>query len=246
MIDLDALQAPFAAHEHSWRAQSVARSGQSAQALCYITSRAVQSRLDAVCGPAGWQSRFVETASGRVICTIEIDFDGRWVGKSDGAGASAMEGEKGGLSGAFKRAGVMWGIGRYLYELPTIWADCEVLTRDGEMQLRNGKPVWKRWSSSGIRQLEDALSQLLARVHGLPARRAQERLPAPEVPAARLTGAPPFKQPAIVTRLLGGLDDAVRSGNGDTFWSDHFPQVPREWRAFVCAEKDRIRAEAGV
>ena len=112
MVDLNALRAPFEPHEHSWRAQQVAHNGDRAQALCYITARAVQSRLDDVCGPAGWESAFAETASGRVIATISIDMGTRWVAKSDGAGATSMEGEKVGLSDAFKRAAVMWGIGR--------------------------------------------------------------------------------------------------------------------------------------
>jgi hypothetical protein len=46
-----------------------------------------------------------------------------WIGKSDGAGDSAIEGAKGGISDALKRAGVRWGIGRYLYYLPTKWVE---------------------------------------------------------------------------------------------------------------------------
>ena len=41
---------------------------------------------------------------------------GEWVEKSDGAGATAFEGEKGAISDALKRAAVCFGIGRYLYE----------------------------------------------------------------------------------------------------------------------------------
>ena len=32
-----------------------------------------------------------------------------------------MEKEKGQYSGAFKRAAVLWGVGRYLYDLPNAW-----------------------------------------------------------------------------------------------------------------------------
>jgi hypothetical protein len=254
MIDIAALQAPFAPHEHSWRAQQVARDGRKAMALCYITSRSVQNRLDAVCTPAGWESAFAETASGRVIATITIDLGARWVAKSDGAGATAMEGEKGGLSDAFKRAAVMWGIGRYLYGLSSVWAECEVLRDDkGDMRLKNGKPTWKRWTARGIDDLERALRELFNRMEGSPGaqahrvagRRAVELLPPPTKPDVPLSDAPPFKMPAVVTALIDGLPHAIRDGSADVFWREHYPKVPDVWQAFVVAEKDRIKREGG-
>lgn len=260
MTDLAALRAPFAPHEHSWRAQSVARSGTSAQALCYITARAVQNRLDDVCGPAGWESEFAETASGRVVATIRIDMGTRWVAKSDGAGATAMEGEKGGLSDAFKRAAVMWGIGRYLYGLASIWAECEVhREQDGQMRTRNGKPQWKCWTSRGEAQLHNALRDLFDKMDNKPVvqepqrvagRRAQELLPPPEQsptgPAPMTLGvAPAFRQPLVVTELLAGLPQAIADGHADLYWGRTFGGIPEIWRPFVIAEKDRIKREQG-
>lgn len=254
MIDLEALRAPFPPHVHKWRAQGLTKDGNRAQALCYIDARIVQNRLDEVCTPAGWESAFAETASGRVIATITIDMGGRWTSKSDGAGATAMEGEKGGLSDAFKRAAVMWGIGRYLYDLPAIWAECEAARQDdGTLSLRNGKPQFRRWSARGIDQLEDALAKLFAKMRGeepaaphvVTGRRAQELLPAPERPPFPMTGAPAFKQPPIVATILNGLVPAMASGTADRFWAEHWRQVPQEWRTFVMAEKERIVREAG-
>ena len=43
--------------------------------------------------------------------------------KRDGAENTNIEAIKGGYSGAFKRAAVKWGIGRYLYGLGTEWHD---------------------------------------------------------------------------------------------------------------------------
>ena len=255
MIALDDLRAPFRPHEHSWRAQQVDRAGRRAMALCFITSRSVQNRLDDVCGPAGWEGRFDETASGRVIATISIDFGTRWVAKSDGAGATAMEGEKGGLSDAFKRAAVMWGIGRYLYDLPAIWADCEV-QRDpqGEIVRRNGKPVWKRWAPSGIDQLEAALRDLFAQMDNKPVaeplrvagRRAAEALPAPENSEHALGLAPAFREPLCVKELLAGLPAAIERGDAADFWTEHYRNVPEMWRPFVRAERDRMKREVGL
>lgn len=124
-----------------WRAQTLTRNGDKALALAYLDARDVMDRLDEVCGPEKWQSRYFETAKGRVICEIGIRVGDEWVWKSDGAGDTAVEGEKGGISDALKRAAVQWGIGRYLYRLDAVWAPCEV-------REANGKRHWKAWKGS--------------------------------------------------------------------------------------------------
>ncbi len=53
-----------------------------------------------------------------MICYLSIRCDGEWVTKSDGAGDTNIEAEKGGISDALKRAAQKFGIGRYLYYLP--------------------------------------------------------------------------------------------------------------------------------
>jgi len=124
-----------------WRAQTLTRNGDKALALAYLDARDVMDRLDEVCGPENWQSRYVETAKGRVLCEIGICVDGEWVWKSDGAGDTAVEGEKGGISDALKRAAVQWGIGRYLYRLDAVWAPCETYEKGGKLH-------WKAWKGS--------------------------------------------------------------------------------------------------
>ena len=137
-MKLDDLHAEFDRGAVSWRAQSVTRDGTKAMALAYIDARDVMQRLDDVCGAANWQDSYEETAKGRVLCNILIRIDDQWVSKSDGAGESDIEGEKGGISGAFKRAAVKWGIGRYLYDTPTPWVPCESYEK-------NGKFYWRKW-----------------------------------------------------------------------------------------------------
>jgi hypothetical protein len=56
-----------------------------------------------------------------VICTLSIKVGDAWISKEDGGENSDIEPVKGGLSDAFKRAAVSWGIGRYLYGLDTGW-----------------------------------------------------------------------------------------------------------------------------
>ena len=55
---------------------------------------------------------------------------------------TVIERVKGGLSNAMKRAGVQWGIGRYLYKLPTTFANFE---SGGRFKARiDGSPY--RWN----------------------------------------------------------------------------------------------------
>lgn len=110
-----------------------------AMALAYIDARDVMDKLDAAVGPENWQDSYTETPSGRVICTLSIRIDGEWVSKSDGAGGTQVEAEKGGVSDALKRAAVKWGIGRYLYRLDSPWVRCEV-------KKKGDKVYWKKWA----------------------------------------------------------------------------------------------------
>ena len=87
--------------------------------LAYVDARDVMDRLDQVCGGA-WQDHYQEVC-GRVVCCISIHNQTR----SDGAGDTQVEAEKGGLSDAFKRAAVKWGIARYLYQLPNEWVQLD-------------------------------------------------------------------------------------------------------------------------
>lgn len=136
----DKLSAPFPPASIHWRAQNVSKNGDKALALAYIDARDVMDRLDDVCGPANWRDSYVETPKGRTICTLEIRVDGEWIAKSDGAGDTDVEGEKGSISDALKRAAVKWGIGRYLYSLGNVWAPCESYDA-------NGKRRWSKWGN---------------------------------------------------------------------------------------------------
>jgi hypothetical protein len=119
-IDFAALSAPFPPDLVSWRVGSMSRDKAKGMALAYIDARDVMRRLDDVCGPAGWQARYPH-ANGKTICEIGIRVGDEWVWKANGAGDTDIEAEKGAISDAFKRSAVMWGIGRYLYDMPSPW-----------------------------------------------------------------------------------------------------------------------------
>lgn len=127
------LNAPFDPKAVHWRVGSMTKDKKRGMALAYIDARDVMQRLDEVCGPPNWQTRH-DPGEGRVICHLGIraaeagDF-GDWVWKSDGAGDSDIEGAKGAISDALKRAAVSWGVGRYLYRCESPWVELDQYKR---------------------------------------------------------------------------------------------------------------------
>lgn len=116
-----ALSAPFPVEAIHWRVGSV--SGKRGMAFAYLDARDVMDRLDAVVGANRWHTRH-EIFGVTYICHMGIEYTpGVITWKSNGAGATDIQGEKGGVSDSTKRAGVEHGIGRYLYRLPDTWLD---------------------------------------------------------------------------------------------------------------------------
>ncbi|MEO1074893.1 MAG: Rad52/Rad22 family DNA repair protein [Bacteroidota bacterium] len=125
--DLRRLSAPFPNDDIEWKPGATTRDRKKGLAMAYLTSRAIQDRLDEVCGPGNWRNGFAPGPEGGVLCglSILVHREGtgapEWVTKWDGAENTEFESVKGGLSGALKRAAVQWGIGRYLYSMPAQW-----------------------------------------------------------------------------------------------------------------------------
>lgn len=112
----DALKEPFDPRVISWRVGATSGDKKSGIALAYIDARDVMKRLDDVCG-LEWQDRYPFAG----CCEIGLKINGEWLWRSNGADETNVEGVKGQYSDAFKRAAVLWGIGRYLYYLPNVW-----------------------------------------------------------------------------------------------------------------------------
>jgi len=119
------LQEPFPVKAINWRVGATSKDKTKAIALAYIDARDVMKRLDDVVGMENWQCRYPFVG----CCDIGICIDSVWIWKSNGAGETQVESEKGQYSDAFKRAGVMWGIGRYLYSLPNVWVPIDQYKR---------------------------------------------------------------------------------------------------------------------
>jgi hypothetical protein len=137
MVDFKALAAPFPPEEVSWRLGSVSKEKMRGMALAYLDARNVMDRLDAVCGPELWQATYPH-ANAKTVCSIGILCGDHWVWKTNGAGDSDIEAEKGAMSDAFKRAAVLWGVGRYLYMLESPWIEVEEIGKTGKFRIVRG------------------------------------------------------------------------------------------------------------
>ena len=135
------LECPLPASQVSWRIGRKSQDKRKAQLLAYIDARDVMERLDRCCGFQNWQCRYSLADNGLLICDVGIRIDGEWLWRSNGAGDTQVEAEKGKCSDAFKRAAVLWGIGRYLYGLDSPWVEID----------SNGKwakdPVLPAWAT---------------------------------------------------------------------------------------------------
>jgi hypothetical protein len=118
---LDDLRKPFHPSQVTWKPGAV--KGERALALAYADLRAYMNRLDEVCG-SDWSVAYEPWGDDRIICRLTI----MGVTRSS-TGETTNEAERSEIGGtvaeaqAFKRASAMFGLGRYLYNLPTGWAD---------------------------------------------------------------------------------------------------------------------------
>ncbi len=152
------LREPLPPSKVSWRvARVVDDKGETgkAQVLAYIDARDVMERLDYICGLDGWQCRYSHTAN-KTVCDIGIKINGEWLWKSDGAGDTDVEAEKGALSDAFKRAAVRWGIGRYLYDLGNNYAEVTKRGKTWFITPEGQKTLEKLLPRGGTLKMEDA------------------------------------------------------------------------------------------
>ncbi len=108
-----ALAEPFEREEVKFKPAVV--SGNRAMALAYVDARVIQDRLDEV------------LPDGSVMCRLRVKLGDRWISKTDvGSPSEQPDGGdrlKAAFSDALKRAAVKFGIGRYLYRLPSQWVD---------------------------------------------------------------------------------------------------------------------------
>ncbi len=121
----------------------------------YIDAALIAKLLDEWVGPENWSDKYeVATVAGKeaMWCTLGVRCgEAGWVTHTDIGEPSNMAAQKGAVSDAFKRAACLkWGVGRNVYDLPTLYARCRTVTGGGKT----------RAAADGKATLDDLLRQL--------------------------------------------------------------------------------------
>jgi hypothetical protein len=153
------LKEPFPARDILWRIGASGGNGDKIWCLplAYIDSRAVQDRLDHLLGPENWKNSYHAVNSG-VCCRLSLRIDGEWVTKSDGAGQTEIDPEKG---------------GRYLYNLDSSFAEVSLKSvpkwkkaKRGDTQYWWKEPTLPEWALPGCRTLDDYANEIAGAKNG--------------------------------------------------------------------------------
>jgi len=124
---LEILSKPFDPREVEVKIQAVNRDRTRAQVVAYVDARTVLDRLDEAVGPTGWSDSYEvltngTDADGRRLVEVKCTLTLLGVSKEDVGEGDSL---KAAFSDALKRAAVKFGVGRYLYRLPKVWADLD-------------------------------------------------------------------------------------------------------------------------
>lgn len=143
---LQQLAEPFPPSAITWKPGSTSKDGTKCMALAYADLRAYQDRLDELCGE-DWSVEYLPWGNDRIIARLTIGMTTR-----ASTGEHDAQDEKNNMAGtvaeaqAFKRACAMWGLGRFLYELPSVWveydANAKRISKAGQEELDNRYRNW--------------------------------------------------------------------------------------------------------
>ncbi|HGA1022363.1 Rad52/Rad22 family DNA repair protein [Bacillus cereus] len=116
---MESLQAEFPVEQLGWKITNTFESQGRFFAFIapFVDARAIQDRFDEVFGIDNWQVSYEKWGEKATKCTISVFLNERWISKEDGSEESDYSSVKGGFSNSLKRAAVLWGVGRYLYNV---------------------------------------------------------------------------------------------------------------------------------
>lgn len=119
---LTELSKPFHPSRITWKPGALTGKKDKALALAYADLRAYQNRLDEVCG-LDWSATYTPWGD-RIICHVTINGITRSsTGEADSASERNENSGSVAEAMAFKRACAMFGLGRYLYNMPSLWVE---------------------------------------------------------------------------------------------------------------------------
>ena len=138
-----ALARPFPVSAVKWKPGKLTRDKTRALAMAYMDARMPMIRLDRTVGPGGWEDAYRSVQIG-ADCGVECALTILGVTKCGIGTPSKMESLKGAYSDALKRAAVKFGIGRYLYAVPSVWC-----AYDGQKKQLVETPLLPAWAVPG-------------------------------------------------------------------------------------------------
>jgi hypothetical protein len=170
---LQDLQEPFPPEAITWKPGNTTKDGAKCMAMAYADFRAYMNRLDAVCG-LDWSVRYVAWGDDRIMCELTVSGVTR-----TSTGEFGAQDEKNNIEGtvaeaqAFKRACAMFGLGRYLYDLPSVWVEfdnaAKKISKAGQTELDNRYKAWYQKAMAAAkktpRQVDTSTGEI---VHSLP------------------------------------------------------------------------------
>jgi len=151
---LDQLSLPFPPSAITWKPG--AAKDNKCMAMAYADLRAYQERLDEVCG-LDWSVRYASWGDSRIMCELTICGVTRAsTGEYDAQDAKNNMGGTVAEAQAFKRAAATFGLGRYLYDLPSVWVEFDPankrITKAGNDELDNRYRAWFAKKIEAIKQ----------------------------------------------------------------------------------------------
>lgn len=201
---------------HQWRVQSYSKNKPIATVMAYIDQRDLMDVLDAYC-VYGWQKKY-EAIAGNLFCSIGITMpDGTTMWRSDCGVESQSDAEKGRASDAAKRAGVNWGIGRFLYDMKIQYVDADAIKGDSDKVV--GDKTYKKFPSVVDKQGKK-IYDLTSHINNLNpnAPQAPVQVPEPSVDdkVANMVGRDNPQIPADITQAIA---DAKNRAEVTAIWN---------------------------
>ena len=178
--------------EIKWR-QANYDPGKKTRMLAYVDARYVMDTLDRCLGNENWTTDYL-VIKDRLFCKLTVTLpSGREVTKMDCGAETTFEAEKGVVSDAFKRAAVLFGIGRDLYSLGEHWAETN---ERGYVPREWSPPLVGADSSQGLASSGPATTEPQA-----------QQIPAP-IPPNKDQGSPSVSPVVEETEARDFLDEA--------------------------------------
>jgi hypothetical protein len=137
-----ALAEPFALEQIELKPGATTKDKARALALPYVDLRAYQDRLDQVAGLDGWSVEYRQLGQASMICRLTILGVVREdVGEPSEDGSNPATES---LAQAFKRACSAFGLGRYLYSLPKVWAAYDADARQFKDPIGTARDIYRQ------------------------------------------------------------------------------------------------------